>query len=94
MGLLKLKDFINEQEKPAEKAKKLQDKTNVEKAIIEIDKRIADADLAFTNLEKRVKDGTLKKSEALTQQAIELQKKVAEYQKKSVEVKKLEALES
>jgi hypothetical protein len=42
---------------------------------------------------KREKDGTLKRSESLAQQAIELQKKVAEYQKKSVSVKKIEDLE-
>jgi hypothetical protein len=50
-------------------------------------------DLAIANLMKREKDGTLKRSESLVQQAIELQKKVAEYQKKSASVKKIEDLE-
>jgi hypothetical protein len=71
----------------------MQDKTNAEKEILEIDKRISDVDLAIANLMKREKDGTLKRSESLAQQAIELQKKVAEYQKKSVAVKKIESLE-
>jgi hypothetical protein len=60
---------------------------------MEIDKRISDIDLALANLAKREKDGSLKKSESLSQQAIELQKKVAEFQKKSQSVKKMESLE-
>jgi pilus assembly protein TadC len=53
---------------------------------------LSDIELAIANLAKREKDGSLKRSESLSQQAIELQKKVAEYQKKSVSVKKLESL--
>jgi hypothetical protein len=59
---------------------------------MEIDKRLSDIELAIANLAKREKDGSLKRSESLSQQAIELQKKVAEYQKKSVSVKKLESI--
>jgi len=59
-----------------------------------IDKVISDIDLAIANLQKREKDGTLSKSESVTQQALELQKKVAEYQKKAAAYKKLEAIKS
>ena len=59
---------------------------------MDIDKRISDIDLAIANLQKREKDGTLTKSESLNQQSIELQKKVAEFQKKSVAYKKMESI--
>lgn len=93
MAIVKLKDFVVEQESAAQKAKDLQAKTNIEKQLLDSDKKISDIDLAIANLMKREKDGTLKKSESLTQQAIELQKKVAEMNKKAQAVKSLEALE-
>lgn len=95
MLITKLKVFapLNEQESNAQKAKDLKAKTDIETEILGIEKRISDADLAIANLQKREKDGTIKRSESFTQQAIELQKKVAEYQKKGVALKKMEALE-
>jgi hypothetical protein len=48
---------------------------------------------SLANLIKREQDGTLKKSDSINQQALELQKKVAEMQKKSVAQKKIESLE-
>lgn len=95
MTIIKLKNFhrLVEQESTAEKVKDLKAKTDIEAEILGIEKRISDTDLAMANLQKREKDGTLKKSESFAQQAIELQKKVAEYQKKSVALKKMEDLE-
>lgn len=92
MPLIKLKDFLSEQS-TQDKVKDLQAKTTIEKEIMEIDKRLSDIELALANLAKREKDGSLKRSESLGQQAIELQKKVSEFQKKSQAVKKLESLE-
>jgi hypothetical protein len=96
MQLLRLKhinNFILEQESTQEKVKDLQAKTTIEKEMMEIDKTISDVDLAIANLAKREKDGSLPKSESLNQQAIELQKKVAAIQKKSIAAKKMESLE-
>jgi len=90
--IFKLSEFVFEQESTQQKTKDLQTKTTAEKVIMEIDKRLSDIDLAIANLQKREKDGTLTKSESFAQQAIELQKKVAEYQKKSVEIKKIESI--
>jgi hypothetical protein len=59
---------------------------------MDIDKKISEIDLAIANLQKREKDGTLSKSESLNQQAIEMQKKVAEFQKKAVAYKKMESI--
>ena len=93
MALIKLKNFITEQESAQQKGKDLQVKTTAEKEMLEINKRISDIDLAIANLIKREQDGTLKKSDSINQQALELQKKVAEMQKKSVAQKKIESLE-
>jgi len=96
MAIKKLNNFIFEQatkNSPTEKAKNLQIKADIEKQMLEINKKISEADLAIANIIKREKDGTLTKSESYKQQAIELQKKVAEYQKKSIAYSKLEALE-
>lgn len=95
MVITKLDKFkkLNEQESTTQKVKDLKAKTDIEAEILGIEKRISDVDLAIANLQKREKDGTLKKSESMGQQAIELQKKVAEYQKKSVALKKMESLE-
>ena len=92
MRIVRIKQFILEQESTNDKVKDLQAKTTIDKEIMEIDKRLSYIELAIANLAKREKDGSLKKSESISQQAIELQKKVAEYQKKSVAVKKLESL--
>lgn len=93
MALIRLKDFILEQESAQEKGKDLQIKTTAEKEMLEINKRISEIDLAIANLIKREQDGTLIKSDSINQQALELQKKVAEMQKKSVAQKKIESLE-
>jgi hypothetical protein len=93
MALIKLKNFISEQESAQEKGKELQIKTTAEKEMLEINKRISEIDLAIANLIKREQDGTLIKSDSINQQALELQKKVAEMQKKSVAQKKIESLE-
>lgn len=93
MALIRLKDFISEQESAQEKGKDLQIKTTAEKEMLEINKRISEIDLAIANLIKREQDGTLIKSDSINQQALELQKKVAEMQKKSVAQKKIESLE-
>lgn len=93
MALIRLKDFISEQESAQEKGKDLQIKTTAEKEMLEINKRISEIDLAIANLIKKEQDGTLIKSDSINQQALELQKKVAEMQKKSVAQKKLESLE-
>lgn len=93
MALIKLKNFISEQESAQEKGKDLQVKTTAEKEMLEINKRIAEIDLAIANLIKREQDGTLIKSDSINQQALELQKKVAEMQKKSVAQKKIESIE-
>jgi hypothetical protein len=61
---------------------------------MDIDKKISDIDLAIANLQKREKDGTLTRSESINQQAIELQKKVAEFQKKGAVYKKLESIKN
>lgn len=92
MGLIKLKNFITEQESSQEKEKDLQIKSQVEKEMLEINKKISEIDLAIANLLKREQDGSLKKSDSLSQQALELQKKVAELQKKSVAQKKIESV--
>ena len=94
MALIKLKNFISEQESAQEKGKDLQIKTTAEKEMLEINKRISEIDLAIANLIKREQDGTLIKSDSINQQALELQKKVAEMQKKSVAQKKIESLEN
>lgn len=93
MALIRLKDFISEQESAQEKGKDLQIKTTAEKEMLEINKRISEIDLAIANLIKKEQDGTLIKSDSINQQALELQKKVAEMQKKSVAQKKMESLE-
>lgn len=93
MQLIRLKNFVLEQESTQDKVKDLQAKTTIEKEMMEIDKTLSDIDLAIANLAKREKDGSLTKSESLNQQAIELQKKVAAIQKKSVAAKKMESLE-
>lgn len=93
--IIKLDNFskVSEQQKtPAQKTKDLQEKTNIDKELLEINKRISDIDLAIANLAKREKDGSLSRSESFKQQAVELQKKVAEYSKKSVSFKKIEDL--
>lgn len=93
--ITKLDNFsrVYEQQKtPAQKTKDMQAKTNIDKELLEINKRISDVDLAIANLAKREKDGSLSKSESFKQQAVELQKKVAEYQKKSAALKKMEDL--
>ena len=91
--IIKLDNFskVSEQQKtPAQKTKDLQAKANIDKELLEINKRISDIDLAIANLAKREKDGSLSRSESFKQQAVELQKKVAEYSKKSVSLKKME----
>jgi hypothetical protein len=93
MALIKLKNFITEQESAQQKGKDLQVKTTAEKEILDITKRISEIDLSIANLIKREQDGTITKSESLNQQALELQKKVAELQKKSAAQKKIESLE-
>lgn len=90
--IFRIHEFVFEQESTQQKTKELQVKTDSEKEIMAIDKRISDIDLAIANLQKREKDGTLSKSESLNQQAIEMQKKVAEFQKKSVAYKKMESV--
>jgi len=92
MRIFRMHEFLAEQS-TQDKVKDLQAKTTVEKEIMEIDKRLSDIDLALANLAKREKDGSLKKSESFGQQAIELQKKVAEFQKKSQALKKMESLQ-
>lgn len=93
--ITKLDNFftISEQESTTKKVKDMQAKTAADKEILEINKRISEIDLALANLSKREKEGSLSKSESFKQQAIEMQKKVAEYQKKSVSLKKIEDLE-
>lgn len=93
--ITKLDNFftISEQESTTKKVKDMQAKTAADKEILEINKRISEIDLALANLAKREKEGSLSKSESFKQQAIEMQKKVAEYQKKSVSLKKIEDLE-
>ncbi len=93
--ITKLDNFftISEQESTTKKVKDIQAKTAADKEILEINKRISEIDLALANLAKREKEGSLSKSESFKQQAIEMQKKVAEYQKKSVSLKKIEDLE-
>jgi len=91
MQIIKINDFVFEQETPAEKAKDIKVKSEVDQQMLDINKKISEIDLALANLENREKEGTLSKSESLTQQAMELQKKVAEIQKKANVQKKLEA---
>lgn len=81
MKLKRISDFsINEQ-------------SAVEIEIQNIDKEISKADLAVSYLRDRVNKKEIAESESLRQQAIELQKKVAALQKKSVAVKKMEDIE-
>lgn len=82
MTLLRINDFplLNEQADP-----------NLD--VIEADKEISKAELAVSYLKDRVNKKEITQSESLKQQALELQKKVAALQKKSIAVKKLEDIE-
>lgn len=81
MQLKRINDFI------------INEQSSVELEIQNIDKEISKAELAVSYLRDRVNKKEITESESLSQQAIELQKKVAALQKKSVMVKKLEDLQ-
>lgn len=81
MQLKRINDFI------------INEQSSVELEIQNIDKEISKAELAVSYLRDRVNKKEITESESLRQQAIELQKKVAALQKKSVVVKKLEDLQ-
>ena len=74
--LCRFSQFISEQQNPQQQAKDVQIKADVDKQLLDIDKRISEVDLALANIQKREKDGTLTKSDSFTQQANELQKRV------------------
>ena len=60
--LCRFSQFISEQQNPQQQAKDVQIKADVDKQLLDIDKRISEVDLALANIQKREKDGTLTKT--------------------------------